>query len=46
VADQTASEPASTVRGEATLALQYEQLRQIALAGHAEGWRHGLGVLA
>jgi hypothetical protein len=25
---------------------QYEQLRQVALAGHAEGWRHGLGVLA
>jgi hypothetical protein len=28
------------------LTAQYEQLRQIALAGHAEGWRHGLGVLA
>jgi hypothetical protein len=25
---------------------QYEQLRQVALAGSAEGWRHGLGVLA
>jgi hypothetical protein len=21
-------------------------LRQVAVAGHAEGWRHGLGVLA
>jgi hypothetical protein len=28
------------------LTAQYEQLRQVALAGHAEGWRHGLGVLA
>ena len=25
---------------------QYEQLRQMALAGHGDGWRHGLGVLA
>jgi hypothetical protein len=34
------------VGGEARLTGQYEQLRQVALAGHAEGWRHGLGVLA
>jgi hypothetical protein len=46
VADQPAPEPAGVVRGEAALTAQYEQLRQIALAGHAEGWRHGLGVLA
>jgi hypothetical protein len=32
--------------GEPALTGQYEQLRQVALAGHAEGWRHGLGVLA
>lgn len=24
---------------------RYEQLRQVVLGGHAEGWRHGLGVL-
>jgi hypothetical protein len=24
---------------------RYEQLRQAVLGGHAEGWRHGLGVL-
>jgi hypothetical protein len=26
-------------------AQRYEQLRQVALGGHADGWRHGLGVL-
>jgi len=46
VADQPTSERADAVRGEATLTAQYEQLRQVALGGHAEGWRHGLGVLA
>jgi hypothetical protein len=45
VADQPATEP-TAAGGEATLTTQYEQLRQVALAGHAEGWRHGLGVLA
>jgi len=45
VADQPATEPAG-VGGQPTLTGQYEQLRQVALAGHAEGWRHGLGVLA
>ena len=43
MADHTTSEP--TVGSEAALTGQYEQLRQVALAGHAEGWRHGLGVL-
>jgi len=41
VADHPDTEPASD-----GLAARYEQLRQVALAGHAEGWRHGLGVLA
>lgn len=36
-----ADQPAAGV----TLAERYEQLRQVALGGHAEGWRHGLGVL-
>lgn len=26
-------------------AQRYEQLRQVVLGGHGEGWRHGLGVL-
>jgi hypothetical protein len=26
-------------------AQRYEQLRQVVLGGHTEGWRHGLGVL-
>jgi hypothetical protein len=34
------------VGGQPALTAQYEHLRQVALAGHAEGWRHGLGVLA
>jgi NADPH-dependent curcumin reductase CurA len=29
----------------AALTERYEQLRKIVLDGHAEGWRHGLGVL-
>jgi hypothetical protein len=40
VADQPAA-----VAG-ATLAERYEQLRQVVLDGHVEGWRHGLGVLS
>lgn len=28
------------------LCAEYEQLRQVALTGHGDGWRHGLGVLA
>ena len=47
MADQPATgpPPADAVGDEATLTAQYEQLRRVALAGHAEGWRHGLGVL-
>jgi hypothetical protein len=45
VADQPASEPTAG-SGHAVLTAQYERLRQVALAGHAEGWRYGLGVLA
>jgi hypothetical protein len=45
VADQPAPEPAG-VGDQPTLSGPYEQLRQVALGGHAEGWRHGLGVLA
>jgi hypothetical protein len=41
VADQPAPET-----GAAALTARYEQLRQVALTGNAEGWRHGLGVLA
>jgi hypothetical protein len=40
-----ADKPA-TVDGDAALAERYEQLRQVVLGGQAEGWRHGLGVLA
>jgi hypothetical protein len=29
----------------ADLVARYEQLRHIAVGGHAGGWRHGLGVL-
>ena len=43
MADHTTCEPAEG--GEPALTGQYEQLRRVALAGHAEGWRHGLGVL-
>lgn len=39
-----ADQPAATDVDPA-LAEQYEQLRQGRLDGHAEGWRHGLGVL-
>ena len=38
-----ADQPA--VDGEVSLTERYEQLRRVVLAGHAEGWRHGLGVL-
>jgi hypothetical protein len=41
VADDTA-----TAGHGAPLCAEYEQLRQVALAGHGDGWRHGLGVLA
>ena len=41
-----ADQPAAAVPAEAALTARYEQLRQVALSGHAEGWRHGLGVLA
>ena len=44
MADHPVPEP-TTIGGEPALTGQYEQLRQVALAGHAEGWRHGLGVL-
>jgi hypothetical protein len=33
-------------RGGRALAEQYEQLRDGVLAGHADGWRRGLGVLS
>jgi hypothetical protein len=36
----------AVVAGGPALIGQYEQLREVALAGHADGWRHGLGVLA
>jgi hypothetical protein len=39
-----ADQPAVDANSHA-LTAQYEQLRQVALTGHAEGWRHGLGVL-
>ncbi|MGI5182304.1 hypothetical protein ACQEVZ_55805 [Dactylosporangium sp. CA-152071] len=41
MADQPAAD-----NGAAALTARYEQLRQVALTGNAEGWRHGLGVLA
>jgi hypothetical protein len=40
VADQPAAD-----NGAAALTARYEQLRQVALTGNAQGWRHGLGVL-
>jgi hypothetical protein len=40
VADQPAAD-----NDAAALTARYEQLRQVALTGNAEGWRHGLGVL-
>jgi hypothetical protein len=36
----------TTVDTDAVLTERYEQLRQVVLDGHAEGWRFGLGVLA
>lgn len=45
MADATAE--ATPAAGDGSrLCAEYEQLRQVALAGHREGWRHGLGVLA
>lgn len=38
VADPPPADPALTAG--------YERLRQVALGGDADGWRHGLGVLA
>jgi hypothetical protein len=43
VADAPATRTASD---DSPLCAEYEQLRQVALAGHGDGWRHGLGVLA
>jgi hypothetical protein len=45
VADDTA-QTAPAAGDESPLCAEYEQLRQVALAGHRDGWRHGLGVLA
>jgi hypothetical protein len=42
-APKAADQPAPD--NDATLTARYEQLRQVALSGNAEGWRHGLGVL-
>jgi len=39
-----ADHPVTTI-ADTALAQRYEQLRQSMLDGHAEGWRHGLGVL-
>lgn len=42
-----ADDPAAGTAGDCPpLCDEYEQLRQVALAGHGDGWRHGLGVLA
>ena len=40
------ADKATTVDTDAVLTERYEQLRQVVLDGHAEGWRFGLGVLA
>jgi hypothetical protein len=45
VAERATPQPIGAAPSQAPLTVQYEQLRQVALAGHAEGWRHGLGVL-
>jgi hypothetical protein len=45
VADDPATAAATAGDG-SPLCAEYEQLRQVALAGHGDGWRHGLGVLA
>jgi hypothetical protein len=36
----------TTVDTDVMLTERYEQLRQVVLDGHADGWRFGLGVLA
>jgi hypothetical protein len=46
VADDATAEPALAAGDGSSLCAEYEQLRQVALAGHRDGWRHGLGVLA
>ena len=41
-----ADDPATATAGDGSpLCAEYEQLRQVALTGHGDGWRHGLGVL-
>ncbi len=40
------AEAAPAAGGGSPLCAEYEQLRQVAMAGHRDGWRHGLGVLA
>jgi hypothetical protein len=45
MAERVTPEPTGAAPSRTPLTVQYEQLRQVALAGHAEGWRHGLGVL-
>ena len=45
MADATA-EAAPAADDGSPLCAEYEQLRQVALAGHRDSWRHGLGVLA
>jgi hypothetical protein len=45
VADDATAQAAPAAGG-APLCAEYEQLRQVALTGHRDGWRHGLGVLA
>ena len=40
------ADKATTMDTDAVLTERYEQLRQVVLDGHAEGWRFGLGVLA
>ena len=46
MADDATAGPAAIAGERAPLCAEYEQLRQVALAGHRDGWRHGLGVLA
>ena len=46
MADQPAAGPVRAEDGATALTARYEQLRRVALTGHAEGWRHGLGVLS
>jgi hypothetical protein len=42
-----ADDPGTAIAADGSpLCAEYEQLRQVALTGHGDGWRHGLGVLA